>query len=291
MKKTAILAVVAFGTLFYSCSSSTPKANLKTDIDSLSYTYGMANSEGLKPYLAERMGVDTTDAYMKEFIRGLNEGINAGDDKKKAAYYAGIQIGQQISQQVIKGVEHEIFGGDTTKTISRKNFLAGFIAGTTNKGAIMSMENAQNFLRTKMEVIQARNMAKQYGPNKKRSDDFMAKIAKTPGVKPLGNGVYYKVITEGKGAVPKDTSLVKVNYEGKLIDGTKFDSSYDRKEPASMRCNQVIPGFTIALTHMPVGSKWEVYIPADQAYGAREAGQIKPFSALVFTLELLSIGK
>jgi FKBP-type peptidyl-prolyl cis-trans isomerase len=291
MKKTAILAVVAFGTLFYSCSSSTPKANLKTDIDSLSYTYGMANSEGLKPYLAERMGVDTTDAYMKEFIRGLNEGINAGDDKKKAAYYAGIQIGQQISQQVIKGVEHEIFGGDTTKTISRKNFLAGFIAGTTNKGAIMSMENAQNYLRTKMEVIQARNMAKQYGPNKKRSDDFMAKIAKTPGVKPLGNGVYYKVITEGKGAVPKDTSLVKVNYEGKLIDGTKFDSSYDRKEPASMRCNQVIPGFTIALTHMPIGSKWEVYIPADQAYGAREAGQIKPFSALVFTLELLSIDK
>ena len=93
-----------------SCGNSTPKANLKNDVDSLSYAIGMAQTQGLKEYLVERMGGDTT--YMDEVIKGLNEGANAGDDKKKAAYYAGIQIGQQISNQMVKGINHvhEFFG-------------------------------------------------------------------------------------------------------------------------------------------------------------------------------------
>ena len=100
-----------------------------------------------------------------------------------------------------------------------------------------------------------------------------------------------EVIKEGNGEIPADTSRVEVNYEGKLINDTVFDSSYERKSPATFRCNQVIPGWTEALTHMPVGSTWMVYIPQDQAYAEREAGQIKPFSALKFKIELLSIKK
>ena len=95
------------------------------------------------------------------------------------------------------------------------------------------------------------------------------------------------MLTEGTGAVPSDTSLVKVNYEGRLIDGTVFDSSYKRGEPAIFRANQVIKGWTEALCHMPAGSVWEVYIPQDQAYGEREQGDIKPFSVLIFKIELL----
>ena len=117
----------------------------------------------------------------------------------------------------------------------------------------------------------------------------MANIAKKAGIKKLANGVYYEVIKEGNGEIPADTSRVEVNYEGKLINDTVFDSSYERKSPATFRCNQVIPGWTEALTHMPVGSTWMVYIPQDQAYAEREAGQIKPFSALKFKIELLSI--
>ena len=102
----------------------------------------------------------------------------------------------------------------------------------------------------------------------------------------------YEVIEEGKGEIPADTIRVKVNYEGRLINDTIFDSSLQRNEPMTFRCNQVIPGWTEALTHMPVGSKWKVYIPQDQAYGSREAGgKIKPFSTLVFEIELLSIEK
>ena len=87
------------------------------------------------------------------------------------------------------------------------------------------------------------------------------------------------------------TKYFIVPYKGTLIDGTQFDSSYDRKEPTTFRANQVIKGWTEALTMMPVGSKWELYIPQDLAYGAREAGQIKPFSTLIFEVELVGIEK
>lgn len=97
MKKTGIIAAAGLAALISSCSSSAPKADMKTDVDSLSYSIGMAQTQGLKPYLVNRLGVDTT--YLAEFVKGLNEGANAGDDKKKTAYYAGIQIGQQVSQQ------------------------------------------------------------------------------------------------------------------------------------------------------------------------------------------------
>ena len=287
MKKISILAAVAIAALMASCGNGTPKADMKNDLDSLSYALGMAQTNGLKEYLSQRMGVDTT--YMDEFIKGLNEGANAGDDKKKAAYYAGIQIGQQISQQMIKGVNYEIFGEDSTQTISLKNFMAGFVSGTTGKGGVMSVEEASAFADAKMKVVKTQQMEKQYGDNKKACEEFMANIAKKAGVKELGDGIYYEVLVEGNGEIPSDTSRVKVNYEGKLINDTIFDSSYQRGEPTTFRCNQVIPGWTAALTKMPVGSTWMVYIPQEQAYSEREAGQIKPFSCLKFKIELIGI--
>ena len=290
MKKLSFLFVVAVAAIIASCGNGTPKAELKSDVDTLSYAIGMAQTQGLKDYLTQRLGVDS--AYMDEFIKGLNEGANAGDDKKKTAYYAGIQIGQQISQQMMKGINYEIFGEDSTQTISLKNFMAGFVSGTMEQGGLMTVDEAQELARRKQQEIKKAQMEKVYGPWKKENEDYMAKIAKQEGLSKLENGIYYEVLTEGKGEIPADTSKVKVNYEGKLINDTIFDSSYKRNEPTTFRCNQVIPGWTNALTHMPVGSKWKVYIPADQAYGDREAGAvIKPFSTLVFTIELLSIEK
>lgn len=290
MKKLTIVAAVAIAAAaFTSCGNSTPKADLKSDVDSMSYAIGMAQTQGLKEYLVERLGVDTT--YMDEFIKGLNEGANAGDDKKKAAYYAGIQIGQQISNQMVKGINHEVFGDDSTKTISLKNFMAGFIAGTTGKKGIMTVNQANMMAQMKMQQIKGKNMAKQYGANKVAGEKFLAANAKKAGVKTLPGGVQYRVIKEGTGDIPKDTSMIKCNYEGRTIQGKVFDSSYKRKQPITLRANQVIKGWTDALTHMPVGSVWEVYIPQSLAYGEREQGEIKPFSTLIFKIELLSIGK
>lgn len=287
MKKLTLVAMAFVALILASCGNSTPKADLKNEVDTLSYAIGMAQSQGLKEYLVERMGVDST--YVDDFIKGLNEGVNAGDDKKQAAYYAGIQIGQQISNQMIKGINHEVFGADSTKTISLKNFMAGFMSGFTGKNGIMTVEEASMTAQQKMEAIKAKNMEEQYGPNKKAGEDFLAKNKTAEGVVALPSGVQYKVIKQGTGAIPADTSMVKVNYEGKLINGKVFDSSYQRNQPATFRVNQVIPGWTEMLQKMPVGSVYEIYIPQDKAYGSREAGDIPPFSTLIFKVELLGI--
>ncbi len=290
MKKFTVtaLAAVAAVMMYASCDNGAPKASLKSDVDTVSYAIGMAQTQGLKDYLVGRLGVDTT--YMDEFIKGLNEGANAGDDKKKAAYYAGIQIGQQISNQMVKGINHELFGDDSTKTISLKNFMAGFISGTTGKGGLMTPDSAAQVAQQLMRTIKAKNMEKEFGPNKKAGEDFLKENAKKQDVKTLKSGVQYKVIKEGTGALPKDTSLVKVHYEGKTLDGKVFDSSYKRNEPTEFRANQVIKGWTDALVHMPAGSIWEVYIPQELAYGERQQGaDIKPFSMLIFKIELLEV--
>ena len=288
MKKVSIFMAIAAAASLASCTAQAPKANLKTDIDSLSYSIGMAQTQGLKGYLTGRLDVDT--AYMAEFIKGLNEGANK-TSKKDIAYMAGLQIGQQISNQMMKGINQELFAGDSTKTISKDNFMAGFIAGTLEKGGVMTMEAAQEYTRTAMETIKAKAMEEKYADNKAAGEKFLAENKAKEGVKTTESGLQYKVITEGKGEIPADTCKVKVNYKGTLIDGTEFDSSYKRNEPATFRANQVIKGWTEALTMMPVGSKWELYIPQELAYGSRESGQIKPFSTLVFEVELLGIEK
>ena len=289
MKKFSIVAALAIaGASFVaSCGNSgSNKPNLKNDVDTLSYAIGLAQTQGLKQYLVQ-MDVDTT--YMDAFIKGLREGANAGDDKKKAAYYMGIQIGQQISNRMVKGINHELFGDDSTKTISMKNFLAGFIQGVKEKKGLMTVEQASQVAQMKMMAIKSKHMEEEYGPLKKKGEEWMAANAKKAGVKTLPSGVQYKVIKEGNGAMPKDTSLVTVNYEGRLIDGTVFDSSYKRGQAVDLRANQVIKGWTEALVHMPAGSVWEVYIPQELAYGEREQGQIKPYSPLVFKIELIKV--
>ena len=289
MKKFSFAALAAISAvMMFACGNGTPKASLKSDIDTVSYAIGMAQTQGLKDYLVGRLGVDT--AYMDAFIKGLNEGANAGDDKKRAAYFAGIQIGQQISNQMVKGINHELFGEDSTKTISLKNFMAGFVAGTIGKGGLMTVDSAAQVAQDMMRAIKAKNLEKEFGPNKVAGEKYLADNAKKEGVKVLESGVQYKVLKEGTGALPKDTSMVKVHYEGKTIDGKVFDSSYQRGQPADFRANQVIKGWTEALVHMPAGSIWEVYIPQELAYGERQQGaDIKPFSMLIFKIELLEV--
>ena len=288
MKKFTFAAVAAVAVMMIaSCGSKTPRASLKSDVDTLSYAIGMAQTQGLKEYLVGSLDIDT--AYINDFIKGLNEGANAGDNKKKAAYYAGIQIGQQISNRMMKGINHEVFGDDSTKTISLRNFMAGFVSGVTGKNGLMTVDSASNVAQRLIQDIKARELEAQYGENKVAGEKFLADNAKKEGVVTLPSGVQYKVIKEGTVAIPADTSLVKVNYEGRLINDSIFDSSYKRGNPTTFRANQVIKGWTEALCKMPAGSIWEVYIPQELAYGEREQNIIKPFSALIFKIELLEV--
>lgn len=291
MKNLKLLAAMAIAAgTFSACGNSTPKADLKTDVDSLSYAIGLSQSQYVRQAIQQGQVIDTT--YIDEFVKGINEGVNAGDDKKKAAYITGLQVGQQLSTQLVKGVNHDLFGEDSTKTISLKNLIAGFITGTKGSKGLFTPEMANQIAQTKMEAIKAKNMLKQYGPNKEAGEKFLAANKKKPGVVTLPSGLQYKVIKEGKGAIPTDTTTVTVNYEGRTIDGKVFESSYTNGNgPVTIQPKQFIPGWTEALTHMPAGSVWEVYIPQNLAYKERQAGQIKPFSALIFKIELVKVGK
>lgn len=292
MKKVSIVMALAVAAGMASCTAQSPKGNIKTDIDSLSYAIGMARTEGLEQYLAQQ-GIDSTQ--MSTFLKGFNEGAQK-ISKKDVAYMAGLQIGQMVSKQWVEGFNQQIFGEDSTQTLSRENMLAGFVAGVVGKGGAMEMAQAQDYMRTKMDIIREKAIEKKYADNKAAGEKFLAENKTKEGVVTTESGLQYKIITKGTGAIPADTSKVKVNYKGTLIDGTEFDSSYKRKDkdgksqPATFRANQVIKGWTEALTMMPVGSKWELYIPYDLAYGSRETGgQIKPFSTLIFEVELVGI--
>ena len=271
-----------------SCGQSgTPKANMKSDVDTLSYMVGVSNSQGLKDYVVGRLGVDTT--YMADFVRGIKEGMKNTSAKEKA-YMAGMQIGQQVSGDMYEAINNQLFAGDSTTTMSKENFLAGFIAAV-EENSLVTADSASVYVRTKSEEIKTKALEAKYGEYKKENEEFLANNKSKDGIKVTESGLQYRIIKEGKGEIPTKTSRVKVHYKGTMIDGTEFDSSYERKEPTTFRADQVIKGWTEALTMMPVGSKWELYIPQELGYGSREAGKIKPFSTLIFEVELISIEK
>ena len=134
-------------------------------------------------------------------------------------------------------------------------------------------------------------MEGKYGANRSAGEEFLKNNKKQKDVVVTSSGLQYKVITKGDGPIPEKSQKVKVHYEGRLLDGTVFDSSYKRGQPATFGVTQVIPGWIEALTMMPVGSKWELYIPQELAYGSRDQKSIPPFSCLIFTVELLEIVK
>ena len=284
------LALLVVGATFNSVQAQQAP---QTRIDSLSYSVGMAQTNGLKEYLKNQLKIDLN--YLDDFVKGLKEGAYAENSQAKAAYYAGTQIGQQIQRQMKPSINKELFGDDSDKSISLDQFMAGFLSGVTGKDGLMTMDEAPKTAQRLMEQVKEEALLEKYGANKKAGEDFMAaqaKLAKKKksGITVLPSGLMYKVLTKGNGPVAKETDKVKVKYEGRLIDGTVFDSTEKHGgEPATFAPNQVIKGWTEALTLMPVGSKWQLYIPQELAYGSRDAGQIKPFSALIFDVEILEI--
>lgn len=256
-------------------------------VDTFSYAYGKANTQGLKQYLSQRMGIDTT--YMDDFMKGFGQLALTEADKKEKARLAGIEIRTQLENQILPAANKQI--DDSMQVLVRERFVEGFRDGIMQANMYITMDSTQKLVRKQMDYYHSVKMEKKYGANRLAGEEFLKLNAKKDSVQTTPSGLQYKVITMGTGEKPQPTQKVKVNYEGRLIDGTVFDSSLKHGKPVTFPCNQVIKGWTEALCMMPVGSKWELYVPQQLAYGDREQGKIPPFSALVFTVELLSIEK
>ena len=256
---------------------------LTTSSDSLSYATGFAVTNGLMPYVQQQLGVDT--AYMADFIQGFNEAVAGMNDKRQKARMAGMQIAEQVTNRMLANVQRELT--DAPDSIVTSLFYRGFTDVLSNDTTIFTMASAEKLQQEKMQVNKKAKAKKL----RKAGRDFLAENGKKPGIITTPSGLQYEVLKQGDGAVPQTTDKVKVHYEGRLIDGTVFDSSIKRGEPAVFGLNQVIKGWTEGLSLMPVGSKWRLYIPQELGYGDRQAGQIPPYSALIFDVELLGIEK
>jgi len=277
----ALIAAIAFS----SCDSNkTSLPTLKTQIDSLNYAFGIANGDGIKNYYIKG---DSAKKSIATLMAGIKEGMKGKVEKENTELVdLGNKIGSSLKDQKKSGLM-----GDSTLKVDIKLIKQGLVNGMKGSKIQMNPQQAQEYLQKTMSTLQDKKMERLYGVNKTAGEKFLADNAKKPGVITTASGLQYEVIKKGNGPLPSDTSKVKVNYHGTLIDGTVFDSSVDRKEPIVFKANQVIKGWTEALKLMPVGSKYKLYIPQELAYANREQGKIKPFSALIFEVELISIEK
>ena len=282
MKKYLMTALVLVASASLFTASAAKKKNVKkvtpvvlaTESDSLSYAAGVHATRGLIPFIQQSYKVDT--AYMADFIRGYEEAIAKANTPQGTAYIVGMQIAQMVNQRILPGTREEL--KSAKDSIDAAMFSRGFVAALANDTTLFSVKKAGEF---KTQILAG------------AGEKFLAANAKKPGVKVLPSGLQYKVIKAGQGEVPKATDEVEVIYEGRLIDGTVFDatSKHGGAKTDKFRAGNLIKGWTEALTTMPVGSKWQLYIPYKLAYGERQAGQIPPYSTLVFDLELVSIVK
>jgi len=252
--------------------------------DSLSYAAGMMMTNGLASYLQQQLKVDT--ACMADFVRGFNDAIADTDDPHELAVRAGRQIADQLKQGMLPRIKADFTG--TPDSIVNTMLYRGFTDAMIGDSTVMAADWAQTFFADRQAYNNHVKVEKLSQPGR----DFLKENRTKEGVITTPSGLQYKVLVKGEGDVPQPTDKVKVNYEGRLIDGTVFDaSSKHGTAPATFPANQVIRGWTEALTMMPVGSKWQLYIPQELGYGDRQAGHIPPYSTLIFDIELVGIEK
>jgi len=209
-------------------------------------------------------------------------GLPLRTQKEKGSYALGMSIGSGLRRQGV---------GTAVDPAIVARGLRDSMSGAKTQLTEDEMRSALQQLRTTVESAQAAKAKEAAGPVRKEGETFLASNKSKDGVQTLPDGLQYKVLTQGSGAKPTASDTVTVNYRGTLINGKEFDSSYKRGQPATFPVGGVIHGWTEALQLMPVGSKWQLFIPTDLAYGDNSPSpDIPPGSTLIFEVELLSIG-
>lgn len=256
------------------CPKGVKTIELKTLNDSLNYAFGLLNGTQIKAYL---LADDEEGKSMEEFIENVNAGM-----KEKIRNPQMVSMAKNIGKAIREQEPVGLLGIEGLET----NFdciKQGFVNGLYNYTEQFDLQSAGQYVEGVIAKLK-------YGEAKAAGEKFLQENALRAEVKVTESGLQYEVIKEGKGVKPTAESTVKVHYEGTLIDGTVFDSSYQRGEPIEFPLNGVIKGWTEGLQLMPVGSKYKLYIPYELGYGERGAGQsIPPYSTLIFTVELLEV--
>ena len=299
MKKVVLLALaVVAGASFCTVDAKKKKKEvveekpvavpvvLNNGSDSVSYAAGMAITNGLMPFLKQQHGLDSTN--IGTFIKAFEEAINAEDSPEAKARIAGAEIANQVRSRMLPGISGDF--KDSPDSIIPNIFYRGFIDAMKQDSTHFKQAAAEEFFKKKQEEDKKAKDEKLYGANREAGIKFLKENAQKEGVITTASGLQYKILVQGDGQVPQRTDKVQVHYEGRLVDGTVFDASKKHGDkPLEFRADQVIKGWTEALTMMPVGSKWQLFIPQELAYGERNSGTIKPYSTLIFDVELVGI--
>ena len=303
-------------------ATTLPPVVLSSSSDSVSYAAGMVMTNGLMPSTTiVENGIDIPNANTIIINGAHNFGLSdlhqmrgrVGRGNRKAFCYllapplaalnpesrrrlealenfsdlgSGINIAMQVENTMLPRALQEFH--ETPDSIVEELVYRAFTDAVMGDTTVMETAWAETFFKEKQKVNRDAKVAQQTAEGRR----FLAENAKKEGVITTPSGLQYKVLKQGNGNVPQASDRVLVHYEGRLIDGTVFDaSSKHGTEPSKFRANQVIRGWTEALTMMPVGSKWQLYIPYDLAYGERGQGQIPAYATLIFDVELVGIEK
>lgn len=257
------------------CPDKVKAVELKNFTDSINYAFGLMNGNEIKMYV---LASDSTGEDQKAIIKQMNKAL-AMKVANPQLMNMGEQIGKTIKEQEATGLVGE------PKLETRFPLIKqGFLNGMKGYDTQFDQESAGEYVQNTINFVK-------YGDTKGDGERFLEANKLKEGVQVTESGLQYEVLTMGKGPKPEATDRVKVHYHGTLIDGTVFDSSVERGEPASFGLNQVISGWTEGLQLMPVGSKFRFYIPQELGYGSRATGKIPPYSTLIFDVELLEIEK
>lgn len=284
--------IMLVGLAILVCAGSTARARKKrtkaatpvktippVPADSFSYAEGIVQGRSLKTYLPRQFGVDT--AYIDQVAKGITDSISEDEAKRLIAYAAGLQLAQ-MNKNYMAPLSRMATGKADSAYADVKAFGRGVADALLGNTSVLTPDSAAKLVKRQYDHVAEKNRI--------AGEQFLLDNKKLKEVVTTQSGLQYRVLTKGTGAVATDTNTVEVHYEGRLLDGTVFDSSYQRKKPASFKPSQVIPGWKEALKLMPEGSVWEVYIPWNLAYGEKgNQPKIPPFSTLVFKIELLKV--
>ena len=251
-----------------SCTQQAPsKAAAATEKDSISFAVGVYMAEDM-PKIAAQLNI--TPDCMPDFIRGIRDGFPASDEKRALAYSNGLHIGSRAYDMMLQA--QQLLYADSTQTLAREQFIEGVVA------AVYGGEKASN-------AIAYFNQYKY----KAQSEQFMTDNATRNGVATLPNGLQYKMLHQGQGAVATPADTVRCIYKGTFTNGRTFDSS--RGAIAKLDMGSLVPGFAQALCMLPEGSRCKIYVPWQLGYGAEGTNTVPPYAPLVYDIEIVEVIK